>query len=127
MRPTAASRFVDIEPWLDAVSEHIVRSAPELSGLLSDYVGEARFGASVIETELARLPAGSRVLEVGAGMLLLSCALQAAGYRVSALEPIGSGFSHMDRLRQIVWDFATRQGCAPEPRLDQGRAARSGS
>ena len=46
-------------------------------------------------------------------MLLLSCALQAAGYRVWALEPVGSGFSHMDRLRHIVWDFATRQGCAP--------------
>jgi hypothetical protein len=60
------------------------------------------------------LPTGSRVLEVGAGMLLLSCALQAAGYQVSALEPIGSGFSHLDRLRQIVWDFAVRRGCAPE-------------
>ena len=60
------------------------------------------------------MPTGSSVLEIGAGMLLLSCALQAAGYRVSALEPIGSGFSHLDRLRQIVWDYATRQGCAPK-------------
>ena len=108
------NRSVDIEPWLDAVSDHVFRSAPELSDLLSDYVGEARFGAGVIDTELANLPTGSSVLEIGAGMLLLSCALQAAGYRVSALEPIGSGFSHMDRLRQIVWDFATRQGSAPK-------------
>ncbi len=103
-----------IESWLDAVSRHVVSLAPELSDLLSDYVGEARFGASVIDAELAQLPAGSRVLEIGAGMMLLSCAVQAAGYRVSALEPIGSGFSHMARLRQLVWDFAERQGCAPE-------------
>ena len=77
-------------------------------------MGEARFGAGIIDTELASLPAGSRVLEIGAGALLLSCGLQAAGYRVSALEPLGSGFSHMDRLRQLVWDFAGQQGCAPD-------------
>jgi SAM-dependent methyltransferase len=112
--PEGGKRSVDIESWFDAVSDHVVTSAPELSDLLSDYVGEARFGASVIDAEIATLPAGSRVLEIGAGSLLLSCLLQAAGYRVSALEPIGSGFSHMDRLRQLVWDFAGQQGCAPE-------------
>ena len=110
----AAARWpLDLEPWLAAVRDHARRSAPDLTDLLSDYAGEARFGAGVIERELAGMPAGSRVLEVGAGTLLLSCALQAAGYRVTALEPVGAGFSHMDRLRGIVLDQAARRGCQP--------------
>jgi len=115
-RPGAARWPLDLEPWLTAVGDHARRSAPELTDLLSDYAGEARFGAAIIQGELAGVPAGSRVLEVGAGMLLLSCALQAAGYRVSALEPVGSGFSHMDRLRGIVLELAARRGCEPELR-----------
>ena len=47
-------------------------------------------------------------------MLLLSCALQSAGYQLSAVEPAGIGFSHIDRLREIVLGYATDRGCRPE-------------
>jgi 2-polyprenyl-3-methyl-5-hydroxy-6-metoxy-1,4-benzoquinol methylase len=83
---------------------------------LSDYIGEARFGAVIIDAEMAQLPQGARILEVGAGMLLLSCALQSAGYQVSAVEPVGIGFSHINRLREIVWNYATALGCCPDLR-----------
>lgn len=54
------------------------------------------------------------MLEVGAGALLLSCALQAAGFRVTALEPVGAGFSHMRHLRGLVLDYASPLGCTPD-------------
>ena len=93
--------------------EYLRSRAPELDGVVTDYVGEARFGASIITPDLAALPPKARVLEVGAGAMLLSCALQAAGYDVTALEPVGAGFSHMARLRDLVLDYARTQGVPP--------------
>lgn len=93
--------------------EYLRSRAPELDGVVTDYVGEARFGASIITPDLAALPPKARVLEVGAGAMLLSCALQAAGYDVTALEPVGAGFSHMARLRVLVLDYARTQGVPP--------------
>ena len=87
--------------------------APDLDAVVADYVGEARFGASVIAPDLAGIGPKARVLEVGAGAMLLSCALQASGYDVTALEPVGVGFSHMARLRGLVFDYARSQGVAP--------------
>jgi hypothetical protein len=49
------------------------------------------FGAAIVEPHLETLPAGASILEVGAGAQLLSCALQQAGVRVTALEPLGEG------------------------------------
>lgn len=103
-----------MELWLDDFERHARAIVPDLGGVLTDYIGEARFGASILDAEMGQLPQGSRVLEVGAGMLLLSCALQAAGYQVSAVEPVGIGFAHMNRLREIVWSYATDRGCRPE-------------
>ncbi len=109
------SRFLQAtELWLEDFERHARAIAPDLGDVLTDYIGEARFGASILDAELGQLPQGSRVLEVGAGMLLLSCALQSAGYQVSAVEPVGIGFSHITRLREIVWDYAIDRGCRPE-------------
>lgn len=90
------------------------QTAPDLVPLLTENAGEARFGLSVVASEVAALPTGSRLLEIGAGALLLSCGLRAAGYEVTAVEPTGSGFSHIGRLRRIVLDYAGGQGCAPD-------------
>lgn len=90
--------------------------APDRRSLVADYIGEARFGALEIAGDLAALRPGAHVLEVGAGTLLLSCALQAAGFRVTALEPVGVGFSHMTHLRGLVLDYAAPLGCAAELR-----------
>jgi hypothetical protein len=69
------------EPWLGEIERHARAIAPDLGDVLNDYIGEARFGAAIIDAEMCHLPQGSRVLEIGAGMLLLSCALQSAGYQ----------------------------------------------
>ena len=59
------------------------------------------------------LSSGGQILEIGAGILLLSCHLQREGYAVTAVEPVGRGFSHFDRLRKIVLDYASEGGFAP--------------
>jgi SAM-dependent methyltransferase len=42
--------------------------------------------------------------------------LAAAGWPVVAVEPVGRGFDHLDRLRRIVGDLAATRGRAPELR-----------
>ena len=102
------------EVWLEDFERHARPIAPDLGDLLTDYISEARFGASILDAEIGRLPREARILEIGAGTLLLSCALQSAGYRVLAIEPVGIGFSHIARLREIVWDYAIGLRCQPE-------------
>jgi SAM-dependent methyltransferase len=103
-----------LEPWLGAVDRHVRTAEPLLGDVLTDYIGEARFGFATIRPALSELPSGASILEIGAGTLLLSCGLQALGFRTTALEPIGVGFSHLDQIRAAVWDFAGRSGCRPE-------------
>lgn len=66
------------------------------------YANEARFGLSLIEDDINALPQGAEVLEIGAGILLLSGYLACRGVRIHALEPIGSGFSHFYELQSAV-------------------------
>jgi 2-polyprenyl-3-methyl-5-hydroxy-6-metoxy-1,4-benzoquinol methylase len=95
-----------LESFLANVRRRVLDEAPDLLPLFEIYAGEARFGASVIESDLRNLSSGSQILEVGAGMLLLSCHLQREEYSVTAVEPVGRGFSFLDRLRKIVMDCA---------------------
>jgi SAM-dependent methyltransferase len=73
------------------------------------YAAEARFGATIAAADLAAVPPGGRVLEVGAGAMLLAGGMAAAGYRVTAVEPLGDGFAHFDRLRGLVSGLAARR------------------
>jgi hypothetical protein len=103
----------DIEGWLGAVAERIARDAPPLRALFDVYAGEARFGRRFIADDLARLPAGARLLEVGAGSYLLSSQLVREGFDVVALEPVGQGFSHFRQMQQIVTGLALERQCMP--------------
>lgn len=91
----------------------VIEVASELEPLFNRCASEARFGASVIESDLRYLSPGGKILEIGAGLLLLSSHLQREGYAVTAVEPVGNGFSHFDRLRKIVKDYASDGGFAP--------------
>jgi len=103
----------NLESLILDMHRRILDMAPDLLPLFNTYAGEARFGASIIAPDLHRLSSGSRILEIGAGILLLSCHLQREGYAMTAVEPVGRGFSHFDRLRQMVIDYAGERGFAP--------------
>lgn len=103
-----------IREWIAYVRETFIRREPELLVLFDTYAGEAIFGRTLIHDDLLRVGRGARILEIGAGALLLSCQLAREGYRVTALEPIGDGFSHFDRMRHLVCECARALNCLPD-------------
>lgn len=105
--------LLSMEHWLSDVHTHVSKSAPDLLPILNIYQSEAQFGRRYIDTDLAGLAKGAEVLEVGAGSLLLSCQLVREGFRVTALEPLGEGFSHFNRLRKLVLERAESLECVP--------------
>lgn len=103
-----------IDIWLDILRAKVLSRQPDLIDMFDTYAGEAKFGRAYIEPNLQALEGGSSILEIGAGALMLSAQLVREGFKVTALEPTGEGFSHFDRLRELVMEEATASGCAPE-------------
>jgi SAM-dependent methyltransferase len=103
-----------IEPLLDDVRNIVRRDAPHLEGLLDIFAQEARVGREWLTPSLNRLALGAVILEVGAGLMLLSCQLAKEGFRVVALEPVGEGFSSFSELQKLVLAYAEKQGIAPD-------------
>lgn len=102
-----------IEVWLTDVRAYFIDSAPGLVSLFDTYAAEAIFGRRYIALDLERLARGARVLEVGAGSLLLSCQLVREGFEVTGLEPTGTGFSHFEQMRQVILERAVALDCLP--------------
>lgn len=110
---SSASTLTSIENWLGLVRTKVLKKAPDLAAQFDIYAEEACFGRAFIAADLASLPIGARVLEIGAGSFLLSCQLRREGFNVTALEPLGQGFSHFARLQQIVLEVAASELCCP--------------
>jgi len=108
-----AGQALAIERWIAEVRSQFVDVAPQLLPLFDTYAAEAIFGRRYIDSDLRGLRPGAKVLEVGAGSLLLSCQLMREGFDVIALEPTGDGFSHFDQMRQMVLDKARSHGACP--------------
>jgi len=102
-----------IEVFLEDLRHRVAREAPQLERLLDIFAQEARVGRAWLAPSLERLAPGSVVLEVGAGLMLLSCQLAKEGFAVSALEPVGEGFSSFRELQALVLAQAGAQGFAP--------------
>lgn len=99
---------------MEEVRAHFVEAAPDLLPLFEIYAEEAAFGRRYIADDLARLPPGAMVLEIGAGSMLLSTQLAREGFDVTGLEPTGFGFAHFDRMRELILECASLDGCMPE-------------
>ena len=102
-----------IEWWLTDIRAFFMETAPSLLPLFDTYSAEAVFGRRFIALDLERLQPGARVIEVGAGSLLLSCQLVREGFDVTGLEPTATGFSHFEQMQQMVLERATALGCSP--------------
>ena len=94
--------------------EIVARDSPHLQRLFEVFAQEARFGRTWLAPSLARLKTGNEILEIGSGLMLLSCQLMKEGFAVTALEPIGTGFSHFSELQELVLNYARERGIAPD-------------
>ena len=103
-----------MEAWLNDIQNHVCVNEPNMLTIFNIYREEALFGRRYITDDLTQLTKGATILEVGAGSLLLSCQLVREGFKVVALEPVGDGFSHFDRLRELVLERAEVLDCVPE-------------
>lgn len=74
------------------------------------YASEAEFGWSVIRADVEALAPGAKVLEVGAGILLLSGFLASLGFDVHSVEPVAPGFSHARKLQKALLAHYARAG-----------------
>jgi SAM-dependent methyltransferase len=104
----------DSSSFLAQLREEVEGEAPHLLRLYDVFAEEARFGRDWLAPRLAGLPPGARVLEVGAGLMLLASQLAREGFRVTALEPVGSGFSVFHELQALVRRHAQARGIAFE-------------
>src|SRR3546814_8186695 len=108
-----------ISDWSsDVCSSDLLRSnfadiRPDLLYLFDTYAEEAIFGRCYIAHTLSHLGPDARILEVGAGSLLLSCQLAREGFHVTALEPTGEGFSHFEQMRQLLLCRVVADDCLP--------------
>lgn len=111
---TTLDNLALMDSWLNDMQDHVCVFEPNMQSIFNIYREEALFGRRYIADDLTQLSKGATILEVGAGSLLLSCQLVREGFKVVALEPVGDGFSHFDRLRELVFEIAKVNDCVPE-------------
>lgn len=102
-----------IHEWIDILRPRFIDADPALQHLFETYAGEAVFGRAYIADDLAGLNKSARIIEIGAGSLILSSQLVREGYDITSLEPLGEGYSHFEMLREIVIDESRKHQCLP--------------
>jgi hypothetical protein len=87
----------------ETILSQLISEEPEdFKKLVRTYVGEALFFEALIARDLANRNGIERIVEVGAGVGLLSLLLARRGYTVTAFEPESAGFSEMRKIRDLV-------------------------
>ena len=71
------------------------------------YVNEALFFNSVLDDDFSNIKHPAGILEVGAGIGLLSMLIALRGFEVVAYEPESDGFDLMESIRQTLSDCWT--------------------
>lgn len=103
-------QYNDISEFVADVRVSVVERFPDRQAYFDIYANEAKFGYSIIEPEVSALQPGSVVMEVGAGLLLLSGYLASSGLEVHALEPMAGGFSHFREMQDVVREHYQKIG-----------------
>ncbi|MFT6098982.1 MAG: 2-polyprenyl-3-methyl-5-hydroxy-6-metoxy-1,4-benzoquinol methylase [Arenicella sp.] len=84
------------------LTQVVAEKNDEMLTLLNTYIGEARHGLLFLEPHLASADEGVRILEVGAGLCLLSLFLKSEGLDVVALEPSIGGFEMFSLAKKNI-------------------------
>lgn len=98
-----------MDKFLTTLEAEIRVNSPELMPLFTTMAQEAKFAYALLREDIASLPAGAALLEVGGGTMMLACQLAADGFAVTAVEPTGEGFGAFEALRARVLAHASAQ------------------
>ena len=104
---------MQLDTFITELRVNILNESQELSPLFDTFSQEAVIAYSWLEPNLKGLNSKSEVLEVGAGLMILSCYLAKCGFKITALEPIGAGFSQFKTLQKLIIDYAVKSNCKP--------------
>ena len=105
--------MLEMNFFIEKIRTHLEKNAPDLLALYAVMSQEAKFGREWIDSDLRNLASGSQILEIGGGILLLSCQLMNEGFKVTTVEPTAEGFGEFERLRQNVIEVAREIGGLP--------------
>lgn len=92
----------------------IATESPHLKNLFITFSQEASAGLKWLEPSLKKLYSGDQILEVGGGLMLLSCELVRQGFSVTVVEPIAEGFSDFTELQEFIIKYANEMDIAPK-------------
>ena len=90
--------FVDI----DEFNRQISFLNPEQKNSMLTYLSEADFFSEIIYADLADLPIGSSIVEIGSGVGWLVNYFNTLGMNVIGIEPSLAGFSQMEKFQSIA-------------------------
>ena len=94
---------MDINVFFDQIEEEVRLKEPRLLRLYKNVRGEALFAYSLYKDSFDKTQSPpSKIMEVGGGVMLLSCYLSSINKNVVSIEPTGQGFSEFENLRKIV-------------------------
>lgn len=94
-----------MDGFLARIRSHVDAHAPELRSLFDTMAAEARFARDWLSEDLARLPVGAALLEVGGGTSA-QLSTGGGGFDITAIEPTGEGFGKFRQLGDIVLELA---------------------
>lgn len=104
---------MQLDSFIADLRANILNESQELAPLFDTFSREAVAAYSWLEPNLDGLNDNSEILEVGAGLLILSCYLAKCGFKITAIEPIGAGFSQFKTLQKLVINYAIKNKCKP--------------
>ncbi|ATX82053.1 Methyltransferase domain-containing protein [Mariprofundus ferrinatatus] len=99
---SAQERFLEqlpVESISARVAEQSGHDRNEISALMNTFSNESRITLDLV---IDKLDPEKRMLEVGAGLCLLSLFLTQQGFRIVALEPALGGFGLFERLKAAI-------------------------
>ncbi len=96
-----------LQAYIARMREAVKQHDDALLPLFETVAAEAAFARAWMADDLAALPRGASILEVGGGTFLLSCRLAEEGFAVTSIEPVGGGFGEFPQLAELLLKHST--------------------
>jgi SAM-dependent methyltransferase len=87
----------------------IKKERPDLIDLFLTYQNEVTAAREFLEPNLAELDSGTKILEIGGGILGLAIQLASEGFEVTTVEPVGKGFSGVSFIMEVYLEIARHE------------------